>query len=130
VGQELINTYSNDNDAFLFENNQKFVQESLTGFNDSFFYGLPIFLELKDYVHVQSSGLQLTKSPGQFWVYLGSILLVLGIFCMIYIQEVRLWILKKKNNKNVLLALATNRHRYEFDQFAKKVSQQIRKILN
>ena len=114
----------------LFENNQKFVQESLTGFNDSFFYGLPIFLELKDYVHVQSSGLQLTKSPGQFWVYLGSILLVLGIFCMIYIQEVRLWILKKKNNKNVLLALATNRHRYEFDQFAKKVSQQIRKILN
>ena len=113
-----------------FENNQKFVQESLTGFNDSFFYGLPIFLELKDYVHVQSSGLQLTKSPGQFWVYLGSILLVLGIFCMIYIQEVRLWILKKKNNKNVLLALATNRHRYEFDQFAKKVSQQIRKILN
>ena len=95
-----------------------------------FFYGLPIFLELKDYVHVQSSGLQLTKSPGQFWVYLGSILLVLGIFCMIYIQEVRLWILKKKNNKNVLLALATNRHRYEFDQFAKKVSQQIRKILN
>ena len=130
VGQELIDTYSNDNDAFLFENNQKFVQESLTGFNDSFFYGLPIFLELKDYVHVQSSGLQLTKSPGQFWVYLGSILLVLGIFCMIYIQEVRLWILKKKNNKNVLLALATNRHRYEFDQFAKKVSQQIRKILN
>ena len=114
----------------VFENNQKFVQESLTGFNDSFFYGLPIFLELKDYVHVQSSGLQLTKSPGQFWVYLGSILLVLGIFCMIYIQEVRLWILKKKNNKNVLLALATNRHRYEFDQFAKKVSQQIRKILN
>ena len=36
----------------------------------------------------------------------------------------------KKNNKNVLLALATNIHRYEFDQVAKKVSQQIRKILN
>ena len=102
VGKELITIYELNNieaDQFLFESNHKFVQESLTGFNDSFFYGLPIFLELKNYVHVQSSGLQLTKSPGQFWVYLGSILLVLGIFCMIYIQEVRLWILKKKDNK-------------------------------
>lgn len=133
LGQELIESYkinNPNNESFLFENNQKFVQESLTGFNDSFFYGLPIFLELKDYVHVQSSGLQLTKSPGQFWVYLGSILLVLGIFCMIYIQEVRLWVFKKKTNKDVLLAITTNRHRYEFDQFAKKITQQIRKILN
>ncbi len=51
-----------------------------------------MFFELKDYQHIQASGLQLTKSPGQVWVYIGSIMLVLGIFCMIYIQEVRLWI--------------------------------------
>jgi len=49
---------------------------------------------------------------------------------MIYIQEVRLWVFKKKTNKDVLLAITTNRHRYEFDQFAKKITQQIRKILN
>jgi len=73
--------------------------------------------------------LQLTKSPGQFWVYLGSVLLVLGIFCMIYIQEVRLWILKKKDNKDILLALTTNRHRLEFDQFAHKISQLMKKTL-
>ena len=133
VGKELITIYELNNldaDTFLFESNHKFVQESLTGFNDSFFYGLPIFLELKNYVHVQSSGLQLTKSPGQFWVYLGSILLVLGIFCMIYIQEVRLWILKKKDNKDILLALTTNRHRLEFDQFALKISQLMKKTFN
>ena len=133
VGKELITIYESNNieaDNFLFESNHKFVQESLTGFNDSFFYGLPIFLELKNYVHVQSSGLQLTKSPGQFWVYLGSILLVLGIFCMIYIQEVRLWILKKKDNKDILLALTTNRHRLEFDQFALKISQLMKKTFN
>ena len=133
VGKELITIYELNNieaDNFLFESNHKFVQESLTGFNDSFFYGLPIFLELKNYVHVQSSGLQLTKSPGQFWVYLGSVLLVLGIFCMIYIQEVRLWILKKKDNKDILLALTTNRHRLEFDQFALKISQLMKKTFN
>jgi cytochrome c biogenesis protein len=133
VGKELINIYESNNlgaDTFLFESNHKFVQEALTGFNDSFFYGLPIFLELKNYVHVQSSGLQLTKSPGQFWVYLGSVLLVLGIFCMIYIQEVRLWILKKKHNKDILLALTTNRHRLEFDQFALKISQLMKKTFN
>ena len=38
---------------------------------------------------------------GQIWVYLGSILLVMGIFCMIYIQEIRLWIFIKNGITNV-----------------------------
>ena len=38
--------------------------------------------------------------------------------------------MKKKDNKNILVALATNRHRLEFDQFALKISQQIKKTSN
>jgi hypothetical protein len=49
---------------------------------------------------------------------------------MIYIQEVRLWVMRKKDNKNILLALTTNRQRLEFDQFALKISQQIKKTFN
>jgi hypothetical protein len=49
---------------------------------------------------------------------------------MIYIQEVRLWILKKKDNEDIILALTTNRQRLEFDQFALKISQLMKKTFN
>jgi cytochrome c biogenesis protein len=105
-----------------------FTQDALNAYSDSFFYGAPLFLELKDFEHVQASGLQLTKSPGKFWVYLGSMLLVIGIFCMIYVQEVRLWILKKKNSKNILLTLTTNRHHLTFDKYANDIKNKINSL--
>jgi cytochrome c biogenesis protein len=95
-----------------------------------FFYGVPLYLELKNFKEVQASGLQLTKSPGQVWVYLGSILLVLGIFCMIYIQEIRLWILRKKGSDSLIVALATNRDRMDFDHYAIEFKDKIKKSLN
>ena len=85
-------------------------------------------IELKDFEHIQASGLQLTKSPGQFWVYLGSIMLVLGIFCMIYIQEARLWIVRKKGSKKVTLAFASNREHLEFEKFVLDTKAKIKKF--
>lgn len=133
VSQELINRYKENNkDKIIFPENDspRFIQDALTAYSDSFFYGIPLYLELKDFKHVQASGLQLTKSPGKPWVYLGSILLVLGIFCMIYIQEIRLWIFRKKGSKKLIVSLATNRDRLDFDKEAIKVKDQIRRITN
>ncbi len=36
-----------------------------------FLFGSPYYFELTNYEQKEASGLQLTKSPGQFWVYLG-----------------------------------------------------------
>ena len=133
VSQELVESYqknNKDNIVFPIEDSPRFIQDALTAYSDSFFYGVPFYLELKEFKEVQASGLQLTKSPGQVWVYLGSILLVLGIFCMIYIQEVRLWIFKKNGSKNLVVSLATNRDRIDFDQYAKKLQDQIKKMTN
>jgi cytochrome c biogenesis protein len=52
-------------------------------------------------------------------------MLVIGIFCMIYIQEVRLWVLKKKGRKNILLSITTNRHHLAFDKFAADIKSKI-----
>ncbi|MDR2208240.1 MAG: cytochrome c biogenesis protein ResB [Azoarcus sp.] len=57
-------------------------------------YGAPFYLQLTDYK--QATILQATRSPGKPLVYLGSLLLVLGVFAMLYTRERRLFVLFKK----------------------------------
>jgi cytochrome c biogenesis protein len=54
----------------------------------------------------------------------------MGIFCMIYIQEIRLWILVKNNSNSMIVSLATNRDRMDFDQYAVELQDKIKKITN
>ena len=104
-----------------------FIQDSLNAMNDTFFYGTPYYFQLTDFQHKQASGLQLTKSPGQFWVYLGSVLLVLGVFAMFYIRERRIWLLIKP--KEVLFAMTSNRKNLDFDQAFEQTKQQLAQII-
>ena len=132
VSNEIIKNYklkNKNDDSFLFDDSSLFIQNALNAYSDSFFYGIPMFFELNDYEHIQASGLQLTKSPGQAWVYIGSIMLVLGIFCMIYIQDVRLWILKYKKTKKIVISMTTNRQPYEVDKLALEIRGKIKSII-
>jgi cytochrome c biogenesis protein len=85
---------------------------------------------LQDFVHKEASGLQLTKSPGQKWVYLGSTLLVLGIFSMFYIRERRVWILLKADSQQVLLAMSSNRKNLDFEQDFDRIRNQLTQVLS
>ena len=86
MNQQLITNNTVENDFF---------QDALNAYSDSFFYGDSPFLILNEYEKIYASGMQLTKDPGKIWVYIGSLFLVIGIFCMIYVQEIRLWLIKK-----------------------------------
>lgn len=97
------------------ETSQTLVQESLNAFSDMFFYGTPYYMQLANFEHREASGFQLTRSPGQKWVYLGSVLLVLGIFAMMYIRERRIWLLIKPNQQ-VLFGMSSNRKNLDFEQ--------------
>ena len=92
-----------------------FLQDSLNAMSDLFFYGEPIYLQMKGYQQIEASGLQLTRSPGKNLVYLGSVLLVLGILAMIYIRERRIWMLLKPNTQTMLFAMSSNRKNRDFD---------------
>ena len=81
-----------------------------------FFFGTPYYFQLEQFEHREASGLQLTKSPGQKWVYLGSVLLVLGIFSMLYIRERRIWLLLKPHSNEVHFAMSANRKSLDFEQ--------------
>lgn len=107
---------------------QSMLQDSLNAFSDTFFYGTPYYLQLADFKQVEASGFQLTRSPGQKWVYLGSVLLVLGIFAMFYIRERRIWLLIKADE--VLFAMSANRKNLDFEQDFERIKKQLGQILS
>ena len=108
---------------------QALIGDSLNAFSDMFFYGTPYYLQLAQFEHKEASGLQLTKSPGQKWVYLGSVLLVIGIFSMMYIRERRIWLLLKPAHKQVHFAMSSNRKNLDFEQEFSLYREQLKNIL-
>jgi len=125
---ELYKNQFNLSDKELDQSRVTFIQDALNAYSDMFFYGSPYYFELINYDQKEASGLQLTKSPGQFWVYLGSLSLVLGIFSMIYLRERKLWLLIKFKG-GAILAFSSNRKNPDFEIDYKKVSQAIKKII-
>jgi cytochrome c biogenesis protein len=108
---------------------QSLIQDSLNAFSDMFFYGSPYFLQLENFEHKEASGFQLTKSPGEKWVYLGSALLVLGIFSMMYIRERRIWLLLKPGSNQVHFGMASNRKNLDFEREFSLYREQIRNLI-
>ncbi|QCP51241.1 cytochrome c biogenesis protein ResB [Trinickia violacea] len=96
----------------------RFVQSSINALSDSFLYGSPVFLQLDSYKQVQASVFQLTRAPGKKVVYLGSLLLVLGIFSMFYVRERRLWFWLKDTatGTSVVMAMSTARKTLDFEK--------------
>jgi cytochrome c biogenesis protein len=64
----------------------------VTSLSDSFFYPSPILFQLVDFTQVQASVFQVARAPGKTLVYLGSVLLIVGVFVMLYVRDRRLWV--------------------------------------
>ncbi|MEM5315835.1 cytochrome c biogenesis protein ResB [Paraburkholderia sp. JHI869] len=102
----------------------RFVQDSINAISDSFLYGSPVYLQLDSFKQVQASVFQLTRAPGKKVVYLGSLLLVLGIFSMFYVRERRLWFWLKDrkgpdgqdHGVDVIMAMSTARRTLDFEK--------------
>ncbi|QLI81743.1 cytochrome c biogenesis protein ResB [Chitinibacter fontanus] len=92
----------------------RFLMDSLVATSQLFDYGAPTLLQLNGFTEVKASGFQLTRSPGKNVVYLGSLLLILGVFCMFYIRENRLWI--RLSPQGTLVAMSSNRKTPELDK--------------
>jgi cytochrome c biogenesis protein len=96
----------------------RFIQSSINAMSDSFLYGSPVYLQLDSFKQVQASVFQLTRAPGKKVVYLGSLLLVLGIFSMFYVRERRLWFWLKdtEHGTNVVMAMSSARKTLDFEK--------------
>lgn len=100
------------------EKRARFLQLATSALSDSFFYGAPVYLQLKSFDEVKASVFQVTRSPGQNVVYLGCLLLVIGVFSMFYIRERRLWIWIKQDHvgSRAIMALSSQRKTLDFEK--------------
>ncbi len=79
-------------------------------------YKAPFYLQIKSFEHKQASGFQITKAPGKNLVYLGCVLLCIGIVLMLYVAHKRIWVIIEANGQGsqLLLAGSGDRHQKEF----------------
>jgi cytochrome c biogenesis protein len=104
------------------EKAQAFMTQSVLSLSDSFFYPAPVLFELSDFKQVQASVFQVARAPGKKLVYLGAILLIIGVFAMLYIRERRLWIWIAPSNTmeptagtKITVAMSTTRRTLDAD---------------
>jgi cytochrome c biogenesis protein len=93
---------------------QAFMTQSVLALSDSLYYPAPYLLQLSSFEQIQASVFQVARAPGQKLVYLGAVLLIIGVFAMLYIRERRLWIWitpspNEAGGSLVRLALSTTR---------------------
>lgn len=92
------------------------TRHALAALSDLTVYPAPVFFMLRDFDHVEASVFQLNRSPGQWAVYLGCVLLILGVFAMFYVRERRLWVWIRPENggSRGLMAMTSQRRNMDF----------------
>jgi cytochrome c biogenesis protein len=94
-----------------------FMTQTVMSLSDSYFYPAPLLLQLTDFQQVQASVFQVARAPGKTLVYLGAVLLIVGVFAMLYIRERRLWIWLQPAGErtHVTMALSATRRTLDAD---------------
>ena len=107
----------------------RMLRDTLNATNDSLHYGAPVYFQPVGFDEVRATVLQVTRSPGKPVVYLGSLLLVLGVFAMLYIRERRLFVLIKDTG-DALVALGSNRKSMDVDESFRRHRDALAALLN
>ena len=110
------------------EATQRYMTQAVLALSDAPLYPAPMAFELKDFKQVQASVFQVARAPGQNVVYLGCLLLILGVFAMLYIRERRLWVWLAPagaDGSRATMALSSNRKTLETDREFEQLRHQL-----
>ncbi len=113
------------------EPTRRFMTQSVISLSDTFFYPAPMTFQLKDFTHVQASVFQVARAPGQNIVYLGCLLLIIGIFAMLYVRDRRIWVWLSPSGENqsqARMALSSNRKTMDGDREFDQLQSQLLKV--
>lgn len=109
-----------------------FFDDSLNAISNLPFYGSPWYIQLKTFKQIEASGLQITRSPGQDVVYLGCIMLTIGVFLLFYVAQRRIWVMVKpleSGENEVIVAGSTNRNPHDFDKYFQHLRSAFQTVL-
>lgn len=98
--------------------NASFMTQAVLSLSDAFFYPAPMTFQLTDFEQVQASVFQVASAPGKNVVYLGCLLLIIGVFAMLYVRERRLWVWLAPHGQgaDAQMALSSNRKLLDIDR--------------
>ncbi|MGX5658891.1 cytochrome c biogenesis protein ResB [Castellaniella ginsengisoli] len=93
-------------------------------------YPAPVALQLTGFEQVQASVFQVARSPGKTIVYIGCLLLVLGVFSMFYIRERRVWVwIRPRDGGSAwLAAMTTQRRTLDFNHEFERLRDALRRL--
>ncbi|WP_442782828.1 cytochrome c biogenesis protein ResB [Collimonas fungivorans] len=103
------------------EKHARFLQLATNALSDASFYNAPVYLQMTGFDEIKASVFQVTRSPGKKVVYLGCLLLVLGVFSMLYVRERRLWVWIRPDKdatgqSHALMAMSSQRKTLDFEK--------------
>lgn len=80
-------------------------------------------VEFKDLWGAQYTGLQVRKDPGVWIVYLGSLVMSIGLYAAFFMNHRRIWInlMDDKNGTKVTIAASTNKNKAALEQKIEKL---------
>lgn len=80
-------------------------------------------IKFADYWGVEYTGLQISKDPGVWLIYLASIIMTISLYICFFISNKKLWVNITSDNKSVSVAVggATNRNGLNFEREIDKI---------
>ncbi len=84
-------------------------------------------LQFADYWGVQYTGLQVRRDPGVWLVYLGCIIMAIGLYITFFISHKRIWLrlVPAKNGTRVLIGGSVSRNREAFERHIERIIKEV-----
>ncbi len=104
-----------------------FFENAVNALDVAYQYDSPVLITLNSFKHIEATGLQITRSPGQWLVFPGCLLLAVGVFFMFYLPQRRLWVIIRPGGEKTSLTLAGSalRNHYDFDREFELIRQDL-----
>ncbi len=96
---------------------------------------LPVKIGDRDFIisakQMYATGLQVTKDPGVWLVYIGCGFLLIGLFMAFFLSHKRIWLYAGKNSDKIILHLAgsSNKNKLDFTRDFQELVSQLNKKL-
>jgi cytochrome c biogenesis protein len=88
-------------------------------------------IKFEDYWGVEYTGLQVSKDPGVWLIYLASAIMALGLYICFFISHKKLWvnIANDKNSVRIAVGGSTNRNRLAFEKEIERITSHVLKAI-
>ena len=119
IGRERAGLAPMPNASDSMEAAAEWSRLAVAALSDLALYPSPIMMTLKTFEHVQASVFQVSRTPGKITVYIGCLLLIIGIFTMFYVRDRRIWVWLRPaeaGGAKVMAAMTSQKRTLDFNR--------------